>query len=226
MGGAGDRSSRGCLAPAGGAWRRPGQATGQPVRRGRARPLHLIHGGALPDSARPERFDSNRPGRSATSGMPAAIIRGHDRLRERVLSGCAATEGAKRRGSGRASRCAGNQARAGPLTVRRQAGCPVSRRRSVDTPSGSSAGPPPLQVVLTDVAGSFPACPGLPARPADPRAARPVGETGVTPVPALVRDLIHEVLASSSSGVSCQRRCAQPLRAAQPGKRSAADLCG
>ena len=39
------------------------QATGQPGRRGRARPLHLIHGGAVPDSARPERFAG-----SGTSG--------------------------------------------------------------------------------------------------------------------------------------------------------------
>ena len=49
-------ASRGCLAPAGGARRGQGQATGQPVRRGRAGSLHLIHGGALPDSARPERL--------------------------------------------------------------------------------------------------------------------------------------------------------------------------
>ena len=32
------------------------QATGQPARRGRARPLHLIHGGAVPDSARQDRL--------------------------------------------------------------------------------------------------------------------------------------------------------------------------
>jgi hypothetical protein len=39
----------GYLAPAGGAQCRPSQATGRLTRRGRARPLHLIHGGALSD---------------------------------------------------------------------------------------------------------------------------------------------------------------------------------
>jgi hypothetical protein len=67
----GDRSSRGYLAPAGGTRRRYGQATDQPVRRGRAGPLHLIHGGALPDYAQPE-----RPGRdrhAAAAATPAAM---------------------------------------------------------------------------------------------------------------------------------------------------------
>src|SRR5271165_2478140 len=45
------------------------QATGLPARRGRARPLHLIHGGALPDSARQERLA--RADTPATAGMPA-----------------------------------------------------------------------------------------------------------------------------------------------------------
>jgi len=53
--------SHGYLAPAGGARRRQGQATGQPLRRGRAGPLHLIHGGALPDSA-PAGMASHRLG--------------------------------------------------------------------------------------------------------------------------------------------------------------------
>ena len=52
--------SRGYLAPAGGARRRRSQLAGQPARRGRARPLHLIHGGAVPDSARQERHCQDR----------------------------------------------------------------------------------------------------------------------------------------------------------------------
>jgi len=60
---------RGYLAPAGGARRRQGRATGQPARRGRAGPLHLIHGGALPDSGRPERLCWHRRGTPATAGM-------------------------------------------------------------------------------------------------------------------------------------------------------------
>ena len=75
----GDRPSRGYLAPAGGARRGEDQATGQQARRGRARPLHLIHGGALPDSARQERL---RQGRYAgNAGMPAATIWGQDTAR-------------------------------------------------------------------------------------------------------------------------------------------------
>jgi len=50
------------------------QATGQSARRGRARPLHLIHGGAVPDSARRERLAG--AGTPATAGMPAAMIGG------------------------------------------------------------------------------------------------------------------------------------------------------
>ena len=81
----GDRSSRGYLAPAGGTRRRYGQATDQPVRRGRAGPLHLIHGGALPDSARP----GWRCTGSALQppGMAAARTRGHGRVRPRPSAG-------------------------------------------------------------------------------------------------------------------------------------------
>ena len=63
----------GCLAPAGGARRRHGQATDQPVRRGRAGPLHLIHGGpCLILPGRNARAWTGAP----PAGMPAAMIRG------------------------------------------------------------------------------------------------------------------------------------------------------
>ena len=65
--------SRGYLAPAGGAQRRRSQLAGL-ARRGRARPLHLIHGGALPDSARQERLGQGRT--PAGAGMPTAMIGG------------------------------------------------------------------------------------------------------------------------------------------------------
>src|SRR2546429_3549948 len=69
--------SRGYLAPAGGARRAArgeDQATGRPARRGRARPLPLIHGGAVPDSAPQGRVAT--AGTPATAGMPAARIWG------------------------------------------------------------------------------------------------------------------------------------------------------
>jgi hypothetical protein len=65
--------SRGYLAPAGGARCRPGQATGQRMRRGRAGSLHLIHGGALPDSVRQERL-SPGPARLVTARTLAVMI--------------------------------------------------------------------------------------------------------------------------------------------------------
>ena len=55
------------------------------ARRGRVRPLHLIHGGALPDSARQERLC--QAGTPATAVMPAATTWGHDRARARSPGG-------------------------------------------------------------------------------------------------------------------------------------------
>jgi len=115
----GDRPSRGYLAPAGGARRRPGQATGQRARRGRAGPLHLIYGGALPDSARQERLRQGR--HVGNAGMPAATIWGQDTAR-------ASPRAAAAGGSERGSRRAGNR----PVQGRRTAGPQgwVPRRRA------------------------------------------------------------------------------------------------
>ncbi len=67
--------SRGYSGPGGRrAARGEDQATGLSARRGRARPLHLIQGGAVPDSARQEGLA--RAGTPATVGMPDAMIGG------------------------------------------------------------------------------------------------------------------------------------------------------
>jgi len=84
--------SCGYLAPAGGARCRQGQATDQPARRGRAGPLHLIHGGALPDSAQPERPCRDR--HAAAAGTPAAMTRAAAKVRS--PGGRATTAGGKR----------------------------------------------------------------------------------------------------------------------------------
>ena len=101
--------SRGYLAPAGGAQRRRSQLAGL-ARRGRARPLHLIHGGALPDSARQERLGQGRhPGRRGNADRDD---RGSGRVRARFSGGRAATGGSERGG-----RRAGNR----PVQDRRSA---------------------------------------------------------------------------------------------------------
>ena len=88
------------------------QATGQPARRGRARPLHLIHGGAVPDSARQERLA--RADTPATAGMPAVMIWGSGRARARFPGGRAGPEAVNARAAAPASglcRTAGVRAR-------------------------------------------------------------------------------------------------------------------
>jgi hypothetical protein len=169
----------------------------------------------LPDSARPERLASNGHGRPATAGMPAAMIRGHDRLRARVLSGCAATEGSKRKASGRAGRCAENQARAGLSSARRKRGA-----RSADRRSGRH------RAAMTRARqGCRWYSRTLRAACWHVRVHRPWRWIRGPPVlwrtrdhrrPPFVRDLIHEVLASGASGVSCKRCYAHPLRADRP----------
>ena len=176
----------------------------------------------MPDSARQERLDSNRPGRSATAGMPAAIIRGHDRLRERVLGGRAATEGAKRKAVGVCKPLRGQPGPCRTIECSPLGGVPGrSRRRSGKHRPANCAGPPRLQVVLTDVGGQFPGTSGFTGPARRIRGPLVLWENGGDPVPAFVRDLIGEVLASCAPGVSCKRRCAHPLRAARPGTRSA-----
>ena len=64
--------SHGYLAPAGGARRRRSQLAGRLGAAPQARPLHLVHGGALSDSAGRKRLA--RPGTPATAGMRAAMI--------------------------------------------------------------------------------------------------------------------------------------------------------
>jgi hypothetical protein len=148
------------------------------------------------------------------------MIRGHDRLRARVLSGCAATEGSKRKASGACRPLRREPGSCGTIECSPQTGCPVSRPKIRKAPDGNDSSPPRLQVVLEDVAGSLLARPGSSALAVDTRAARPVAKAR-PPVPAFVRDLIHEVLASGASGVSCKRCYAHPLRAARSGTRSA-----
>jgi hypothetical protein len=110
------------------------QATGQPARRGRARPLHLIHGGALPDSARQERLA--RAGTPATAGMPAAMIG--------VRPGTGEVPGRPRRAGGgkRESRRAGSR----PVQDRRSASPQdrVPRRREQGRLRGPAPRPRPL----------------------------------------------------------------------------------
>jgi len=62
-----------------------GQATGQPARRGRTGPLHLIHGGALSDSDRPERLCRHRHGRPATPETRHRCLRARSHPRRRVI---------------------------------------------------------------------------------------------------------------------------------------------
>ena len=57
------------------------QGAGLPARRGRARPLHLIHGGAVPDSARQERLA--RAGTPGNRGNAGRDDRGSGRARAR-----------------------------------------------------------------------------------------------------------------------------------------------
>ena len=143
--------SHGYLAPAGGARRRHGWATGQPVRRGRARPLHLIHGGALPGSARPEWLCQHRHGTPGNRrNAPPRLVRGHHRVRARSLSGCGTRRsmGPARRVPGRGcgnagptvtGRAPGRTATRSPYRVRMsmigrqavdtRAACPVKRRK-------------------------------------------------------------------------------------------------
>ena len=101
------------------------QATGQPARRGRARPLHLIHGGAVPDSARQERVA--RAGTPATAGMPAAMIGGPA-------------------GHGRGSRAAAPGGAGEPPRRQRPAGppeCEPARLGAAPSRAGTPPGPAP-----------------------------------------------------------------------------------
>jgi hypothetical protein len=126
-----------------------------------------------------------------------------------------------------------------------QAGCPVSRPKMRRAPSGKSAGPPRLPVLLKDVAGSFPGIltgAGLAvlrqvreqvagrlggtiramARAVDTRAARLVAKAAATTGACLrPRSDPRGPGARRIGRVMQARRCAHPLRAAQPGKRSA-----
>ena len=95
----GDRSARA------GTWpRRAARGVGKAsqlaglARRGRVRPLHLIHGGALPDSARQERLC--QAGTPATAVMPAATTWGRDRARARSPGGRAGPEPPRRQQTG------------------------------------------------------------------------------------------------------------------------------
>ena len=221
MGGAGRPVSRtGTWPRAGGARRRRGRGNwpAGAVRPGKAPPSHTWRG--LADSARPERLASNWHGRPATAGMRAAMIRGHDRLRARVLSGCAATEGSRRKVSGRAGRCAENQARAGLSSARGKRGARSADRRSgrhraamTRARQGCRWYSRTLRAACWHVRVHRPGR-WIRGPPVLWRKRRP-------PVPAFVRDLIHEVLASGASGVSCKRCYAHPLRAARPGTRPA-----
>jgi hypothetical protein len=107
------------------------QATGQPARRGRARPLHLIHGGAVPDSARQERLARAAPGNRGNAGRDD---RGSGRARARFPGGRAGPEAVSARAAAPATdpcRTAGVRAR--------KTGC-----RAVAS-SDASGGPAPRQ---------------------------------------------------------------------------------
>ena len=102
----GTREEPGDRSPRAGTWpRRAARGAGKAsqlaglARRGRVRPLHLIHGGALPDSARQERLC--QAGTPATAVMPAATTWGHDRARARSPGGRAGPERRSRRAGSR-----------------------------------------------------------------------------------------------------------------------------
>jgi hypothetical protein len=90
------------------------QAAGQSARRGRARPLHLIHGGAVPDSARRERLagaGTRHPGNRGDAGRDD---RGPGRARTRFPGGRAGPQAVCARAAGPAPgpcRTAGVRAR-------------------------------------------------------------------------------------------------------------------
>ena len=110
--------------PGGGAWRRQSRATGQPVRRGRARPLHLIHGGASSDSVRQERLNSNRPGSSGSAGADPVSTVWQQRAPATVAGGS----------HGRCRLFAGTSGFIG-LPADTRAGCPVAKTAVTPAPA-------------------------------------------------------------------------------------------